>query len=53
MTAFVMPTRQQVEEQLFDQQISAYARRYLRDLKRDANIQVRDDHGTMQIAKAR
>ncbi len=53
MTAYVMPSRQQVEEQLFDQQISAYARRYLRDLKRDANIQVRDDHGTMQIAKAR
>ena len=42
-TAYVMPTRQQVEEQLFDQQISAMARRYLRDLKRDANIQVRDD----------
>jgi len=49
-TAYVMPTRQQVEEQLFDQQISAMARRYLRDLKRDANIQVRDEHGTMQLA---
>ena len=34
---------QQVEDQLFQNQISALARRYLRDLKRDANIQVRDD----------
>jgi peptidyl-prolyl cis-trans isomerase SurA len=49
-TAYVVPTRSQVEEQLFDQQISAFARRYLRDLKRDANIQVRDEHGTMQLA---
>src|SRR5471032_1423236 len=42
-TAYVMPTRQQVEDQLFQSQIAALARRYLRDLKRDANIQVRDD----------
>ena len=42
-TAYVMPTRQQVEDQLFQNQIAALARRYLRDLKRDANIQVRDD----------
>ena len=42
-TAYVMPTRQQVEDQLFQNQIAAMARRYLRDLKRDANIQVRDD----------
>jgi len=49
-TAFVIPTRQQLEEQLFDSQISALARRYLRDLKRDANVQVRDEHGTMQTA---
>ncbi|HEY4078061.1 MAG TPA: peptidylprolyl isomerase [Rhizomicrobium sp.] len=42
-TAYVMPTRQQIEDQLFQNQISALARRYLRDLKRDANIQVRDD----------
>jgi peptidyl-prolyl cis-trans isomerase SurA len=50
MTAYVMPTKQQVEEQLFDEQISALARRYLRDLKREANIQVRDEHGNMQVA---
>lgn len=42
-TAYVMPTRQQVEDQLFQSQIAALARRYLRDLKRNANIQVRDD----------
>ncbi len=42
-TAYVMPSRQQVEDQLFQNQIAALARRYLRDLKRDANIQVRDD----------
>jgi peptidyl-prolyl cis-trans isomerase SurA len=42
-TAYVMPTRGQVEDQLFQSQIAALARRYLRDLKRDANIQVRDD----------
>jgi peptidyl-prolyl cis-trans isomerase SurA len=42
-TAYVMPTRGQVEDRLFESQIAALARRYLRDLKRDANIQVRDD----------
>jgi len=42
-TAYVMPTRQQIEDQLFQTQISALARRYLRDLKRASNIQVRDD----------
>ena len=42
-TAYVMPTQAQVEDQLFQNQIAALARRYLRDLKRGANIQVRDD----------
>lgn len=42
-TAYTMPTRQQVEEDLYQNQISTLARRYLRDLKRDANIQVRDE----------
>jgi peptidyl-prolyl cis-trans isomerase SurA len=42
-TAYVMPTHQQIEDQLFQNQIAALARRYLRDLKRDSNIQVRDD----------
>lgn len=42
-TVFVMPTREQVEEDLYQSQIATMARRYLRDLRRDANIQVRDD----------
>jgi len=42
-TAYVMPTKQQIEDQLFQNQISALARRYLRDLKREANIQVHDN----------
>jgi peptidyl-prolyl cis-trans isomerase SurA len=42
-TAYVMPTKQQVEDQLFQNQISTLARRYLRDLKREANIQVHDN----------
>jgi peptidyl-prolyl cis-trans isomerase SurA len=42
-TAYVMPSKQQVEDQLFQNQISTLARRYLRDLKREANIQVHDN----------
>jgi peptidyl-prolyl cis-trans isomerase SurA len=40
-TAYQMPSREQVQEQLFDQQISALAQRYMRDLKRDADVEVR------------
>ena len=40
-TAYVMPTREQVEDQLFQEQISAMARRYLRDLRRGVNVEVR------------
>jgi peptidyl-prolyl cis-trans isomerase SurA len=36
-----MPTRDQIEQQLFSEQISALARRYNRDLRRSANIEVR------------
>ena len=38
---FVMPTRKQVEDRLFQQQISALARRYIRDLKREGNVETR------------
>jgi peptidyl-prolyl cis-trans isomerase SurA len=38
---YVLPKREQVEQQLFSEQISAMARRYNRDLKRDADIEVR------------
>jgi peptidyl-prolyl cis-trans isomerase SurA len=40
-TAFQMPSREQVEEELFNLQISALAARYMRDLKRDADVEVR------------
>ncbi|MGH6828423.1 MAG: peptidylprolyl isomerase, partial [Rhizomicrobium sp.] len=40
-TAYKMPTRDQVENTLFDQQISAMARRYIRDLRRGVDVEVR------------
>ncbi len=40
-TPFVMPSRDDVEKQLFQQQISMLARRYIRDLKREANVETR------------
>jgi peptidyl-prolyl cis-trans isomerase SurA len=39
--AFELPTRDQIENQLFSEQISALARRYQRDLRRSASIEVR------------
>jgi peptidyl-prolyl cis-trans isomerase SurA len=39
--AYVLPKRDDVERQLFEEQISALARRYNRDLKRNADIEVR------------
>lgn len=41
LQAFQMPTREQIEQQLFEEQISAMARRYNRDLRRNADIEVR------------
>ena len=38
---FTLPNRQQVEEELFDQQITMLSRRYLRDLRRQANVEVK------------
>jgi len=40
---FQMPKKDDVEAQLYDDQMGAYARRYLRDLRRDANIETADD----------
>ena len=42
LTAYTLPTREEIENLLFDEQIPALANRYKRDLKRDANIEVRD-----------
>ena len=41
LVTYPVPTRDQVEQQLFSEQISALARRYNRDLRRNANIEVR------------
>ncbi len=38
---WVMPTRDDVERRLFQQQISMLARRYIRDLKREASVETR------------
>lgn len=38
---FQVPTRDEVERRLFQQQISMLARRYIRDLRREANVETR------------
>jgi peptidyl-prolyl cis-trans isomerase SurA len=38
---FHPPTRDQVQRELFQQQISMLARRYIRDLRREANVETR------------
>lgn len=38
---FHMPTRDEVEQQLYGAQVAVLARRYLRDLRRDADIETR------------
>jgi peptidyl-prolyl cis-trans isomerase SurA len=41
LEAYHMPSRKEVEEQLFDQQVTAFARRYMRDLRRQADVELR------------
>lgn len=41
LQVFQMPTEDQIREQLFDEQMSALARRYSRDLRRNADVEVR------------
>jgi peptidyl-prolyl cis-trans isomerase SurA len=41
LTAYHMPSRKEIEEQLFDQQVTAFARRYMRDLRREADVEIR------------
>jgi peptidyl-prolyl cis-trans isomerase SurA len=41
LVSYPVPTRDQVEQQLFSEQISALARRYNRDLRRNANVETR------------
>jgi peptidyl-prolyl cis-trans isomerase SurA len=40
-TAYTLKSKEEIEQQLFDEQISVLAKRYLRDLKRDADIEER------------
>ncbi|MGH6889636.1 MAG: peptidylprolyl isomerase [Rhizomicrobium sp.] len=40
-SVMVIPTRAQVEEQLYEQQMTILARRYLRDLRREADVETR------------
>lgn len=37
----ILPSREQIEDRLLDEQLSLLARRYLRDLRRDATIETR------------
>jgi peptidyl-prolyl cis-trans isomerase SurA len=38
---FVVPTSEQVEQQLYEEQMTVLARRYLRDLRREADVETR------------
>jgi peptidyl-prolyl cis-trans isomerase SurA len=40
-SVFVIPTREQVEQQLYEQQMTVLARRYMRDLRREADVETR------------
>ncbi|HEX3431228.1 MAG TPA: peptidylprolyl isomerase [Rhizomicrobium sp.] len=40
-SVFVIPTRDQVEQQLYEQQMTVLARRYMRDLRREADVETR------------
>jgi peptidyl-prolyl cis-trans isomerase SurA len=42
---FHMPTRDEIEQQLYQEQMAVYARRYLRDLRRVANIETAEERG--------
>jgi peptidyl-prolyl cis-trans isomerase SurA len=40
-SVMVIPTKDQIEEQLYEQQMTVLARRYLRDLRREADVETR------------
>lgn len=41
ITTWTPPTRDEIQRQLFEEQIGVLARRYMRDLRRNADVQVR------------
>lgn len=49
-TPFKLPTSEDVESDIFQEQMSAMARRFMRDLRRDANVQQRDDNAVLDAA---
>ncbi len=49
---FQMPTRDDVEQQLYEEQMAVYARRYLRDLRRVAQIETVEDRAIKHGASA-
>jgi peptidyl-prolyl cis-trans isomerase SurA len=51
LQAYKLPTREEIEQQLFEEQISAMARRYGRDLRRAATIETRDTLKTAEAQK--
>jgi peptidyl-prolyl cis-trans isomerase SurA len=57
MQVYHMPSRDEVEQELYQEQMTVYARRYLRDLRRVANIETAEDralkHGESSSAAIR
>jgi peptidyl-prolyl cis-trans isomerase SurA len=52
MQVFHMPSRDDVEQQLYQEQMTVYARRYLRDLRRVANIETAEDRALKHAESA-
>jgi peptidyl-prolyl cis-trans isomerase SurA len=50
---FKLPTRQEIENRLFNEQIAALARRFMRDLKRDTSIERESDNAVVDAALVR
>jgi peptidyl-prolyl cis-trans isomerase SurA len=50
---FKLPTRQEIENRLFNEQIAALARRFMRDLKRETSIQRESDNAVVDAALVR
>lgn len=47
---FKVPTRDEIQDQLFQERIAALIRRYMRDLKRDASIERESDNQVIDAA---
>jgi peptidyl-prolyl cis-trans isomerase SurA len=41
ITRFSVPSRDQIEQQIYEEQITTLARQYLRDLRRDADVETK------------